>query len=398
VLGKSLAGRSAADVTAAVAHGSATLHRPLIVLAVCAVGAIGYLARDFLIPTAGAVVLALMLMPVANALERLRLPGTAAAALSVLLLAFLVAGLLALAIPQVSSWAEQGPYLTLTLEHKLAGLRKSFAFLQEISESIERATSAPPGPAAHAVEKVVVPSRSLLGELAGTTPGVVLQIAYAAVLAFMLLAHRDRHRVQVLRIPKGFGTRVRLARLMRDLNERVGYYLFSLATIYCGVAAVATLSLALIGLPNALMWGAFMGFASFVPFVGPPVVISVVTLVGLLTFYEWTRIASVPAVLLLIHFAESQFITPALVSRRCALNTVAVFFTIGLLGWMWGTIGAIVAVPLLILLSTIAGNLPSLRWLELLLADDRPVSARLQKPTLSGPLSRGPLSHWLAAK
>ena len=72
------------------------------------------------------------------------------------------------------------------------------------------------------------------------------------------------------------------------------------------------------------------------------------------------------------------------VSRRCALNTVAVFASIALLGWMWGAMGAIVAVPLLILISTIAAHLPSLRWLEILLADDRPVSERLaRKPLLA---------------
>ena len=86
---------------------------------------------------------------------------------------------------------------------------------------------------------------------------------------------------------------------------------------------------------------------------------------------------------MLIHFAKSQFITPAFVSRRCALNTVAVFVTIALLGWMWGAIGAIVAVPLLILLSTVAAHLPSLRWLEVMLSDDRPVSEKVaQKPAM----------------
>jgi hypothetical protein len=50
---------------------------------------------------------------------------------------------------------------------------------------------------------------------------------------------------------------------------------------------------------------------------------------------------------------------------------------------MWGAIGAIVAVPLLILLSTIAAHLPSLRWLEVMLSDDRPVSEKVaQKPAL----------------
>jgi len=40
---------------------------------------------------------------------------------------------------------------------------------------------------------------------------VILQMAYAGVMAFMLLAHRNSHRRQILRIPASFETRVRLA-------------------------------------------------------------------------------------------------------------------------------------------------------------------------------------------
>jgi predicted PurR-regulated permease PerM len=367
-------------------RGGSAIRRPLIVLAVCAVAAVGYVARDFLIPTAGAVVLALTLTPVANTLERLRLPASLAAALSVLLLALAIAGLLAVAIPSISSWAEQAPFLTLTLERKLEGLRKSLAVVQEMTNRVEQAASAAASnhPAQPPAEKVVVSQHSLLGLLASTTPGVVLQIGYAGVLAFMLLAHRNTHRRQVLRIPVQFETRVRLARTMRDINERVGHYLFALAVIYTGVAVAAAVALALLGFPNAMVWGAVMGLASFVPFVGPPIVIGLVALVAMIAFDDWPLIVAAPAALLVIHFTESQLITPALVSRRCALNTVAVFATIALLGWMWGAIGAIVAVPLLILLSTIAAHLPSLRWLEVMLADDRPVRERLAvKPPLA---------------
>jgi predicted PurR-regulated permease PerM len=368
-------------------RGSSAIRRPLIVLAVCAVGVVGYLARDFLIPTAGAIVLALMLTPVAGALERARLPNTPAAAVSVSLLALAVAGLLAVAIPSISSWAEQAPYLTYTLERKLEGLRKSWAVVKEVSERVEQAATAAPAADATtkpAPEKVVVREKSLLNELASTTPAVVLQIGYAGVLAFMLLAHRNTHRRQLLRIPATWATRVRLARMMRDINDRVGHYLFALAVIYACVAVAAAVALALLGVPNAIMWGVVLGLASFVPFVGAPAVIALVTLVALLTFDDWERIVAVPVVLTVIHFGESQLITPAFVSRRCALNTVAVFVSIAMLGWMWGVIGAIVAVPLLILLSTIAAHLPSLRWLEVLLADDRPVSERLAvKPPLA---------------
>ena len=392
------------NISTAVAGRSAAvagLHRPLIVLAVCAVGVVGYLARDFLIPTAGAVVLALVLTPVASAFERARLPNTPAAAASVSLLALVLAGILAVAIPSISSWAEQAPFLTYTLERKLEGLRKSLAVVKEVSDRVEQAASATPtGPTTPATaEKVVVREKSLLSELASTTPGVVLQIGYAGVLAFMLLAHRNSHRRQLLRIPATLAMRVRLARVLRDINDRVGHYLFALAVIYTCVAIASSVALALLGVPNAVVWGVVMGLASFVPFVGAPAVIAITTLVALLSFEDWQRIVAVPAALTVIHFAESQFLTPTFVSRRCALNTVAVFATVALLGWMWGVIGAIVAVPLLILLSTVAAHLPSLRWLEVLLSDDRPVSERLAvKPPLASVPVQRPVRRRVAAK
>ncbi|HLG47589.1 MAG TPA: AI-2E family transporter [Reyranella sp.] len=379
--------RSDALVPTVHVRGNSAIRRPLIILAVCAVAAVGFVARDFLIPTAGAVVLALILTPVANTLERIRLPPTAAAVVAVVLLGLVVAGILSLVIPSIADWAAQAPFLTLTLQRKLEGLRRSLAFMQELTSKVEQAASATAARTSDTAEKVVVNNHSLLGQLASTTPAVILQIAYAGVLAFMLLAHRNGHRRQILRIPVSFETRVRLARMMRDINERVGHYLFSLAVIYSCVAVLATVALALIGVPNAMMWGVLLGVASFVPFVGPPVVIALVALVGLLTFEDWPRIVAAPAILVLIHFAESQFVTPAFVSRRCSLNTVGVFVTIALLGWMWGAIGAIVAVPLLILLSTIAAHLPSLRWLEVLLSDDRPASRWVsERPPLA---SRG---------
>jgi len=369
-------------------RGGSAIRRPLTILAVCAIVSIGYVARDFLIPSAAALVLALVLTPVASFFERLRLSPTIAATLSVLLLTLVLACLLAIAFPSISGWLDQGPLLTYTLQRKLEGLRNSLAFMQELSSRVEQAAGAAGANPAQTTEKVVVQHRSLLGELATATPALVLQIGYTGVLSFMLLAHRNGLRRQILRVPVEFETRVRLARVMRDINERVGTYLLSLLAIYTVVAILSAVALALLGYSNAAMWGACMGLASFVPFIGPPAVIVLVAIVGVLSFEDWPRMVAGPAALAVIHFIESQLVTPTLVSRRCALNTVAVFVAIALLGWMWGAVGAIVAVPFLILISTIAAHLPSLRWLEVLLADDRPVSPRLARPPLASVASR----------
>ena len=384
-----MAARSAPFIPTVHLRGASAIRRPLIVLAVCAVAVIAYLARDFLIPTAAAIVLALVLTPVAKAFERARLPPTAAAGVSVSLLAVLVAGVMVVAAPAISTWAQQAPYLAYTLERKLEGLRESLAVVKRFTDRVEQATTgAPATPGStnteEPPEKVVVRDKSLLGEIASTTPALLLQIGYAVVLAFMLLAHRNDHRRQMLRVPLNFHTRVRMARIMRDINGRVGSYLFALVVIYSAVAALSTILLALLGFPNPLLWGVLMGLASFVPFIGPPVAIGLIALVALLTYDDWWLMLAAPVVLAAIHFVESQFITPIFVSRRCALNTVAVFAGVALLGWMWGAVGAIVAVPLLILVSTVAAHLPSLRWLEVMLSEDRPVSERLAiKPPLA---------------
>ena len=356
-------------------------------MAVCAVGVVAYLARSFLIPTAAAIVLALVLTPVAKRLERAHLPPTASAGASVFLLALIVAGLLGIAAPAMSTWTSQAPYYAYTLERKLEGVRESLAVIRRFTDRVERATSAPEGEKTVSQtppERIVVQESSLLSQVASTTPAVLLQFGYAIVLAFMLLAHRNDHKRQILRVPLQFQTRVRLARIMRDINDRVGSYLFTLVVIYSLVAILSTAILAVMGFPNAILWGVVMGLASFVPFVGPPVAIGLVALVGLLTYDDWWMMVAAPGALAVLHFIESQLVTPIFLSRRCALNTVAVFAGIAFLGWLWGAVGAIVAVPLLILISTIAAHIPALRWLEVLLSEDRPVSQRLAvKPPLA---------------
>ena len=218
----------------------------------------------------------------------------------------------------------------------------------------------------------------MLGEVASTTPVVLLQVGYAVALALFLLSNRTTNRRQIMRIPRTFDARLRLARVMRAVYDRVGHYLFALTIIYSGVAVISGAALALLGLPNAAMWGIVMGIAAFIPFIGSPIVVAMVAVAAAFTFDDWERMVAAPAALVIIHVIESQFITPAIVGKRCALNTVAVFVGIAFLGWMWGAIGALVAVPFLILIVTIAEQLPSLRWLAVLLADN---SAGLPPPT-----------------
>jgi predicted PurR-regulated permease PerM len=118
-----------------------------------------------------------------------------------------------------------------------------------------------------------------------------------------------------------------------------------------------------VGLPNPLLWGVLAGVLNYVPYLGPAIVTGTLGVVGLLTFPTLGEAIVAPAIFLAIVSIEGQFLTPALMGRRLELNPFAVFLGIAFCTWLWGPVGAFVAVPLLIALRVTLGHA---------LADDKP--------------------------
>ncbi len=64
--------------------------------------------------------------------------------------------------------------------------------------------------------------------------------------------------------------------------------------------------------------------------------------------------ALVPAAIFVaIHLIEANIVTPMLVGRRLTINPLLILVALSYWGWVWGTTGALLAVPLLIILKTV---------------------------------------------
>jgi predicted PurR-regulated permease PerM len=114
------------------------------------------------------------------------------------------------------------------------------------------------------------------------------------------------------------------------------------------------------GLSDPIMWGAVAFVLNFVPIIGPLIGVCIFGLAGLLTFDSWWQ-AFLPAGLYLaIHIAEGESITPILLARRFTLNPVLVIMSLIFWYWMWGVVGAILAVPLLATLKLVCDRIEPL--------------------------------------
>jgi predicted PurR-regulated permease PerM len=100
---------------------------------------------------------------------------------------------------------------------------------------------------------------------------------------------------------------------------------------------------------------------NFVPYVGAAVSGIVLTIVAFVTFTDLNDVLLVPILYFSLETIEGQFITPYLTGRSLTLNPVMIFVSMLLWAWLWGVVGALMAVPILMTLKIFCDHIESLR-------------------------------------
>jgi len=336
----------------------------VIFLAVIAGFAAAVAASSVLAPTAIAIVLALVLAPVAGALERVNVPSGAAALAAVLVTFLGLAAMAYVMAPAVQDWMERAPEITHKIEQKLHPIKEQIAAVDSVSQSLTQVSS-DKAPAAAAP-----PAAGIISTAMQEAPSILAKIVYVTILTIFLLACRTRYTQQLILLPRHFRDRCRMARICRDVRSRVSTYLFTLSMINAGLAAITAVSFHLLGVADPLLWGIAVGVLNFIPVIGPTSVILAAALVGFATNDALSDALAPPFILLAINTVEANIVQPWLLSHRIVVSPIAIFVTVALLLWMWGTAAAITAVPLLIFFETITRHVPSLRPVGRLLATE----------------------------
>jgi predicted PurR-regulated permease PerM len=126
------------------------------------------------------------------------------------------------------------------------------------------------------------------------------------------------------------------------------------------VALVTGLSLWWLGVDQPAVWGVFAGLMNLVPFFGPLIVTTVIGAVAFLQFGTLTSAALAAGITLAITTIEGNVLTPHLLSRVASLNLVAIFVAIAFWSWVWGAVGMLLAVPILMTVKVVCDHLEGL--------------------------------------
>ena len=336
------------DVVATIRIGA---HLSMIVLGcIVFVGVLDF-AQVILAPVALAVIIGLMLGPLADRIERIGIPPwIAAAAIVVLFIALIAAALTGFAVP-LSDWLDKLPSMWQKLRSGITHWQSVFASIAGLGEKLRQTLGQ------EAAMRVNVEDESAVESVAYLAPAIFAQVLLFLAGLYFYIATRHRFRLSVLSLCFSRRLRWRVAHAFRDIEMLVSRYLLSITAVNIGLGVVVAIAMWLLGVPSPLLWGALAGGLNYVIYIGPAIMAFLLFGVGLASYPTFGGAMIPPAVYLMINLTEAQFVTPHVLGRTMTLNPFVVFLSIAFWIWLWGPVGGFIAVPCLLIVYAVIRNI-----------------------------------------
>jgi predicted PurR-regulated permease PerM len=340
----------------------------LAILAGLAVIAALHVAAEILIPVAAAVVLQFMVAPALRQLCRWRLPAPLAAAIIVVGMAgLLILGIYHLTSP-AAQWLDRVPQVSALIQEKLRVVREPVEQVARASEQVERATTVT---AESANVQVTLRRPGLLEQLAGGVRRLLFGIGVTLVVLYFLLATGDLFKLKLVRVIERLEDKKRALATMSDIEHQVSRFLSTQTLINIGLGTAVALVLWAMGIPNPGLWGLLVAIANFIPFFGFIIVSGVLLTVAMLSFDSFWWALAAPGAYAAIKITESNFISPSILGRSLTLNPLVIILSLLFWGWLWGPVGALLAVPILVIAKTVCEHVESLHTLSEFISGER---------------------------
>ncbi len=304
----------------------------------------------FFLPVTAALVIAIALVPMLEWFERRRVPSPLAAFLCIgVFIGGANAAVAAIIVP-ASGWFALLPERVNRIRHNLRPLLEVYnsldRFVNNTQATFIRRSSR------EMVVSIGKPT-SLLDVVASSAPVAVLQMFFAVLVVYFFLSGWTRMRRQTITNRGSFTSALTTARVIQDMVDATSAYLSTITLINISLGLLVAGAFWLIGLPDPLMWGGIVALFNYMPYLGPIMAALLLALGGLMVFRDAWYAALPVATFVGCHLIESNIITPALVGRRLTINPLLILVSLSFWGWVWGPVGALLAVPILIIGKTV---------------------------------------------
>ena len=351
-----------------------------------------YFAREVLVPIALAVLLSFLLAPAVRWLRHLRAGRVTAVAVTVLIAFQIILAFALIVGEEMSLLGPELPEYRHNIELKLQALptaiplQRVAAALHRVTTDLKRSQAAHPVPAgapASAGGGKAEPAKPLPVEMVQPEP-TPLQIAESVlgpllrplataglviVLVVFILLEREELRDRVLRLAGG-GDLHRTTEAMNEAAQRVSRYLLSQLSVNAVEGTLIGIGLAVIGIPNAALWGILAALLRFIPYLGIVIAACFPLALAVAVDPGWMLLAYTVLLFVVTELIVANVVEPWLYAGSTGLSSVAVITAAIFWTWLWGPIGLLLSTPLTACLLVLGRHVPQLRFLDVILGSE----------------------------
>lgn len=314
----------------------------LLILCVIAVIAALDIGQVFFAPVCLSIVVGMIFGPLSERLAGTGVPSwLSAGAMVLLFVAFILTAGAAFVVP-LSDWLDRLPLIWSRLQAQLNSWQGFFTSLASLQEDLRNAMGQTGG------MEVSVEENSAVETVFYFAPGFMAQVVLFLASLYFFLLTRPHLRLSALRLADDRESRRCILTAFQTVEVRLSTYLVSISVINLGLGTAVALTMWLLGVPSPLLWGMLAGVLNYIVYLGPAIMVLVMSAIGLATGHTAVEIVTPPLAYLTLNLIEAQFVTPTVIGRTMTLNPFVVFLAIAFWIWLWGPIGGFVAVPLLL--------------------------------------------------
>lgn len=312
-------------------------------------GTLLFFARALLLPICAAAVVATTLAPLVKRAERRGIPTGVTAFLIVGVVTALAVAAITLLSGPVSEWVRRAPEIGAQIKSKLYVFDAPLARLHALQASLT-STDASVVKVDSGWSDILAPAVTYV------TPALSQILIFLVTLVFLLIGHMQLRNFVVSLMPSR-EAKLRCLRIANDIEHNLARYLATVTLINCALGALVGLGAWVIGLPYPAIFGVLAMILNYIPYIGPAATTFLLFAVGLVVFPTLGQALIAPAGFVGLATIEGQFITPMIVGLRLTLNPLAIFLMVAFWAWLWGPIGAFLAIPLSIMALVVTNHL-----------------------------------------
>jgi len=308
------------------------------------------MAREFLYPLAFAVLLAYLLYPLVNFLEKKGVPRIFSILLPILVAITFFVFLAIFVLKRINLFLDDLPYFKeKTIEH-----------ITDIQHYIESYL----GVSAERFKNFLLSSLFELGSRSGkffeATTGTIFVILMQPVFVFLFLYYRTKFAYFILQMA-GRNNRLITIKVLREIATVVTRYMLGVTSVVLILCVFNSVGLLIIGIQYPLLLGVISALFSFIPYFGNIIGGSIPFLFALLTEDSMVYSVRILVYVYIIHFFENNILSPNIVGNNIRLNPFVIILGLIAGAMIWGLPGMLVTIPFLAMLNIIMRRIPSMQ-------------------------------------